>query len=172
MSRPLSKLQAHFAGQAAPGAQTTGAAEQQQHAEQAEPGSASPTPSVDWRLLEKRIERIESAVVEVQTNVPARFSRVEDQLAAIGQNLAVFVAVVTAGNDEDRTHFTPAEFAQKATKDGVRNHLKERTVQRWCREGRIKATKRSSGRGEAGEWAIPRDEYTRWLNEGLLPPKD
>jgi hypothetical protein len=98
--------------------------------------------------------------------------QIKEQLARIEQRLAEFVAVVTEGKDEERTHYTPAEFAEKAVKGGVRHHLNERTVQRLCREGRIKGTKRKSGRGEAGEWAISHDEYVRWCNEGLLPAKD
>jgi hypothetical protein len=172
MSRPLSKLKEHFAGPAAASTQTTGAAEQQP-TQQAEPGSTSPSPNVDWPLLQHRIERIESAVVEVLTNLTARFSRVEDRLVGIEQKQAEFVAVVTEGNDEDRTHYTPAEFAQKAVDDGIKKHLSERTIRRWCREKRIWAEKRPSGRGEHGEYMIHRDEYKRYKNEGLRPaPED
>jgi hypothetical protein len=102
--------------------------------------------------------------VEALTGLQAHGARVEERLGNIEQKQAEFVAALTDSGDEGRTHFTPAEFAQKAGR-------KERTVRAWCREGRIKAIKRPSGRGKAGEWMIPREEYVRWLNEGLLKPK-
>ena len=45
----------------------------------------------------------------------------------------------------------------------------EFTVREWCRLGRVRAEKKKSGRGRAGEWIISHDELTRVGNEGLLP---
>jgi hypothetical protein len=168
----LSKLKDHLTGPATPDPDTAGASEQQRHRQEAEPGNTDQTPSIDLSSIMKPLEEIKSNTVETAASVQAYSLQIQDQLARIERTLAEFVAVVSADNDDDRTCFTPAEFAQKAVKDCVRKHLEERTVQRWCREKRIKATKRSSGRGEAGEWAISRDEYARWVNDGLLPAKD
>ena len=46
----------------------------------------------------------------------------------------------------------------------------EFTVREWCRLGRIRAEKRSCGRGNAKEWMISHGEVDRIRAEGLFPP--
>ena len=43
------------------------------------------------------------------------------------------------------------------------------SVREWCRLGRVKAQKRSCGRGTAKEWMISNEELERIKAEGLLP---
>jgi hypothetical protein len=46
------------------------------------------------------------------------------------------------------------------------------TVREWCRLGRIRAQKRSCGRGTSQEWMISHAELQRIRSEGLLPVKN
>ena len=48
----------------------------------------------------------------------------------------------------------------------------EFTVREWCRHHRIRAEKRSCGRGNSSEWMISHDELERIKAEGLLRSKD
>jgi transposase len=43
------------------------------------------------------------------------------------------------------------------------------TVREWCRNGRIRADKRTEKRGSAELWSIPAEEIERYRDEGLLP---
>ncbi len=45
----------------------------------------------------------------------------------------------------------------------------EFTVREWCRLGRVRAEKRSCGRGNTQEWMISNTELQRIRSEGLLP---
>lgn len=68
----------------------------------------------------------------------------------------------TNGKELNKKWLTPAEFAA-ATKRAPY------TVREWCRYGRINASKRACGRGNAKEWMIPSSEIERFGNDGLLP---
>lgn len=61
-----------------------------------------------------------------------------------------------------REYYTTAEVA------GILGKA-EFTVREWCRLGRIRATKRRSGRGAHPAWVIAHDELQRFRREGLLP---
>ncbi|HLJ95897.1 MAG TPA: helix-turn-helix domain-containing protein [Gemmataceae bacterium] len=45
----------------------------------------------------------------------------------------------------------------------------EFTVREWCRNGRINAEKKESGRGAYASWTISHAEVLRIQREGLLP---
>jgi hypothetical protein len=47
----------------------------------------------------------------------------------------------------------------------------EFTCREWCRHGRIRAEKKSSGRGAHASWTISHAEMLRFQKEGLLPIK-
>ncbi len=44
----------------------------------------------------------------------------------------------------------------------------EYTVREWCRQGRIRASKKAYNRGAHPEWLIGHGEFVRFRNEGLL----
>ena len=48
----------------------------------------------------------------------------------------------------------------------------EFTVREWCRNSRVHASKRLTGRGNSKEWIIAHEELQRIQSEGLLPPPD
>ena len=45
----------------------------------------------------------------------------------------------------------------------------EFTVREWCRNGRIRAQKKGSGRGKYQSWVISHGELLRIQKEGILP---
>jgi len=45
------------------------------------------------------------------------------------------------------------------------------SVREWCRLGRVRAEKRSCGRGTSKEWMISHEELMRIKSEGLLPQR-
>ena len=47
----------------------------------------------------------------------------------------------------------------------------EFTVREWCRNSRIVAEKKESGRGAYASWAISHTELLRFQREGLLPSR-
>jgi hypothetical protein len=58
--------------------------------------------------------------------------------------------------------YSPSEVAELLVKAPF-------TVREWCRLGRVNVRKRPTGRGDAKEWEISREEVERIRNHGLLP---
>ena len=67
--------------------------------------------------------------------------------------------------ERQREWLSIEEFAQIASKAQF-------TVRQWARLGRIRASKRLSGRGAFKAWCVHRMEIARYQREGLLPLKD
>lgn len=85
------------------------------------------------------------------------FRRLDDRLAAIEAALCALVS-----EKMTKEWYSTSEVAELLDRA-------EFTVREWCRLGRVRAEKKKSGRGSAGEWIIRHEELTRVRNEGLLP---
>jgi hypothetical protein len=70
--------------------------------------------------------------------------------------------VILVERQQTREWYTTQQVAQLLGKA-------EFTVREWCRNGRIKAEKRKSGRGAFSAWVISHQELLRFQKEGLLP---
>ena len=81
---------------------------------------------------------------------------VEERLERIESMLVVLVERQT------KDWYSTEEFARQVGKA-------EFTVREWARLGRVRATKRLSGRGAHPAWAIAHAELLRYQKEGLLP---
>ena len=81
-----------------------------------------------------------------------------DRLQAIEETLKVLVAQQTV-----RDYYDTTQMAALVGKS-------EFTVREWCRNGRLRAVKRLSGRGAIPAWAIAHTEFLRFQREGLLQP--
>ena len=84
---------------------------------------------------------------------------IEDRLSCIEAMLAVLVERQTV-----REWYTTEQAAQLVGKA-------EFTVREWCRLGRLKAEKRTSGRGAYPAWVISHAELLRYQRDGLLPQR-
>jgi hypothetical protein len=85
--------------------------------------------------------------------------RIEQRLEKIESMLAALLERETA-----KEWYSTDEFARAVGKA-------EFTVREWCRLGRVKAEKRSSGRGAHPAWAISHEELLRYRRHGLLPQR-
>ncbi len=65
-----------------------------------------------------------------------------------------------------QNYYTTQQFAV-----ATHGRLKPDTVQQYCREGRLIATKTISGRGGEREWRLSHAELQRYEAEGLVPLK-
>ncbi len=82
---------------------------------------------------------------------------IEERLEKIEAKLDVLVERQTV-----KDWYSTAEFAQLVDKA-------EFTVREWARLGRIRAEKKTSGRGPHASWVISHAELLRYRREGLLP---
>lgn len=78
-----------------------------------------------------------------------RLTSIEERLAAMAEE------------KHQKSHYSTHEVAGKLGKA-------EFTVREWCRLGRIRATKRATGRGRSQEWMVSHEELMRVGSEGLL----
>jgi hypothetical protein len=82
---------------------------------------------------------------------------IEEKLERIEALLVVLVERQTV-----KDWYSTDEFAQLVGKA-------EFTVREWCRNARIHAEKRMSGRGAFPAWVVSHQELLRYQREGLLP---
>jgi excisionase family DNA binding protein len=79
-----------------------------------------------------------------------RLDRIEAMLVTLLQQQAV------------RDWYSTREIAEALGKSDF-------TVREWCRQGRIHAEKKGSGRGKYRSWVVSHGELQRIRREGLLP---
>jgi excisionase family DNA binding protein len=84
------------------------------------------------------------------TTVLARLDRIEATLKTLVERQVV------------KDWYTTEEIAALVGKS-------EYTVREWCRQGRIRAQKKGSGRGKYQSWVVGHEELERFQKEGLLP---
>jgi hypothetical protein len=78
-----------------------------------------------------------------------RFDRIEALLMTL------------VNREQIKDHYEVSEFAEKVERAPF-------TVRAWCRDGRIHADKKFSGRGAHPQWVISHAELLRYQKEGLL----
>ena len=82
---------------------------------------------------------------------------VEERLDKIEQMLTLLVQRQTV-----KDYYSTEEFAFLVGRS-------EYTAREWCRQGRLKAEKKGSGRGRYQSWVVSHTELLRYQKEGLLP---
>jgi hypothetical protein len=70
--------------------------------------------------------------------------------------------VVLVEKQQTKEWYSIEEFARNVGRA-------EFTCREWCRNGRIHAEKKGSGRGAFTAWVISHQELLRYQREGLLP---
>lgn len=78
------------------------------------------------------------------------------------QRIETMIAVLVEGQ-QVRQWYSIEEFARAVGRS-------EFTIRQWCRQGRIEARKKGSGRGAHAAWAISHEELERFRREGLRKP--
>lgn len=82
----------------------------------------------------------------------------EQKLDRIEAMLALLI-----GSRQQQGWYATDEFARLVGRS-------EFTIRQWCRQGRIEARKKGSGRGAHAAWAISHEELERFRREGLRNP--
>jgi hypothetical protein len=103
------------------------------------------------------LERVEFSL----GSLTAKLTAIEDRQTKIEATLAELRDFVV-GQRSVKDWYSPEEVAEILRKQPY-------TVREWCRYLRINARKRPTGRGDAREWEISRDEVERIKCHGLLP---
>ena len=83
-------------------------------------------------------------------SIEERLEKIEGLLAALVERQQV------------RDWYTTEEFARAVGKA-------EFTIREYCRLGRLRAEKRTSGRGAYPQWVLSHAELERYRRNGLLP---
>jgi hypothetical protein len=76
------------------------------------------------------------------------------------ENIEAMLAVLVE-RQQVREWYSAEEFARIVGRAAF-------TVREWCRNARINADKKESGRGAHASWTIPQSELLRFQREGLL----
>lgn len=84
------------------------------------------------------------------TTLEQRLERIEELLAAL------------VSRQQLRGWYSVEEFARLVGRS-------EFTCREWCRNGRVQALKKQSGRGAHASWAISHEELERYQRDGLRP---
>jgi hypothetical protein len=90
-----------------------------------------------------------------------RLTQLQEQQAVVTGTLTELRDLVV-GQRTIKDWYSPEEVAEILGKQPY-------TVREWCRYMRVNARKRPTGRGDAREWEISRDELERIKCHGLLP---
>lgn len=102
------------------------------------------------RRVEAMLGHLTHTVENLDGEVRTRLAGIEDHLELLNRQQAKQEA------------YSTEDFARLLDREPY-------TVREWCRLGRVRATKRPSGRGTTKEWMIPHEELVRYRREGLLP---
>jgi hypothetical protein len=124
-------------------------------------------PFADW--LGSLTDHAHEALVAAQQPQPARpaaslHALDQDSVGPLSQLVAMIAEVrdILLSQRVTRDYYSTEQAAQILGKANW-------TVREWCRQGRVHAEKRRSGRGRSLDWVISNAELQRIQKEGLLP---